>query len=520
VGKGLRLSARLFLSFLAPTALALGALAVLADDVAQRSFERQRSARLIDIGLAVRSRFTGNYYADPQLWSQRLSADSERMIDGLRQRVEPIWQETGARRILLFSPAQTSFYDTRPDIQFGQPLYELALDGAELREVLRTRQPKAGVLYCAPDVEASAKSPPSFWGCGEGESAYQSAFVPVVGSDGEVVALIGVEGSAEDLNALRTLRRNLAWLFVGVIAAIAVTSALTSRRLIAPVRRLVGEARRIGQGDLRHPIPRTRADELGDLEASLDDMRQALSDRDQQMQMMLSGVAHEVRNPLGGIKLFLGLLDEDLAAMRHAPASDTRQHVAKIQRELDYLDRVVSEFLEFARRGSALNLERLSGQALLDDVAQVMRADLMGRGVSVRVQVEPPDIEVTADRDRLRRVLINLVRNAAQASPNGAAVTLRLDAPPARPTDRRLQVIDQGSGIAPKDLDRVFQPFFTTREKGTGLGLALTRKVLEDHDGVAAITSALGEGTTVTLTWPFREDLPKPQMVIPEGWLG
>lgn len=518
--KGLRLAARLFLSFLGPTALALVALAVLADDVAQRSFERQRSARLIDIGLATRSRFAGNYYTDPQLWLTRLSAENERMLDGLRQRVEPIWQETGVRRVFLFSPAQTSFYDTRPDIQFGQLLYELALDAGELQEVMRTRQPRAGLLYCAPDTQAATKSAPSFWGCDEGEAAYQVAFVPILGSDGQVVALIGVEGSADDLNALRALRRTLALLIVGVIVAIAITSALMSRRLIAPVRRLVGEARRIGQGDLKHPIPRTRPDELGDLEDSLEDMRQALSDRDQQMQMMLSGVAHEVRNPLGGIKLFLGLLDEDLAALKQSAACDTRQHVAKIQRELDYLDRVVNEFLEFARRGSHITLERLDGRALLDDVVQVMQADLLSRDIDIRVEVEPGDIEVTADRDRMRRVILNLVRNAAQASPDHSVIRLRLDAPAEHPSDRRLQVIDQGSGITAAHLERVFQPFFTTREKGTGLGLALTRKILEDHGGRVTIDSTVGAGTTVTLAWPFRADLPKPELVIPEGWLG
>ena len=80
--------------------------------------------------------------------------------------------------------------------------------------------------------------------------------------------------------------------------------------------------------------------------------------------------------------------------------------------------------------------------------------------------------------------------------------------------------IDPASGISADNLTKVFQPFFTTREKGTGLGLALTRKILEDHDGSVSIDSTLGLGTTVTLRWPFRPDLPKPEMIIPEGWLG
>lgn len=515
------LAARLALSFLLPTLALLLVVGFLAERVAQRTFEDQLSERLVDISLATRNQFSNKYYQRPKTWTA-LDASKPVMMENIRVRIEPIKAETGVRRMLLFRPDNTSIFDTRYDGEgrfesYNHPIYELALDAHELEEV-KLGTPRSSVLYCAAESDLSTRSDRGgILGCPEGQIPYKSAYAPVFDRDGALVAILGVEGSADTLKALFEFRRNFVLLGLSGVVVLILASILISRRLTRPIQQLSEAARRIGDGDLERPIPRTRSDELGSLETSLEEMRQALRDRDRTMQMMLSGVAHEVRNPLGGIKLFLGLLEEDLVVEGHLPDSEIRQHVDKIQRELNYLNRVVNEFLEFARY-SGIDAQRFESRPFVEEIADVMMGDLRQHDVTLKTHISEDASELTADRDRLRRVVLNLIRNAWQASPPGSVVTLSISAP--SPELREVQVVDEGSGIAPEQLAEVFKPFFTTREKGTGLGLPLTQKILESHGGVAEIQSTLGEGSTITLRWPFDHGLLPAQKSIPEGWLG
>jgi signal transduction histidine kinase len=212
-------------------------------------------------------------------------------------------------------------------------------------------------------------------------------------------------------------------------------------------------------------------DEIGYLAARLDEMRAALQARDERMQMMLAGIAHEVRNPLGGLQLYAGLLREGLA---HEP--ERLAEVARVEREIGYLNSVVSDFLEFARRPPPV-MEVVRVTPLLDEVCEICRP--AGPGPALRAEA-PRDLVAQGDRGQLRRALINLVKNAvAAAGPAGAVVVT------ARKADGVVQweVRDSGPGVAEGLGDKIFAPFFTTREKGTGLGLAFVREIARDHGG-------------------------------------
>jgi signal transduction histidine kinase len=255
-------------------------------------------------------------------------------------------------------------------------------------------------------------------------------------------------------------------------------------------RRLAAAAARIGQGDLEAPIEIRGSDELGVLAETMDRMRTQLAERDARLQQMLAGIAHEVRNPLAGMTLFTGILKDEL------PDGDERRgHVARIARELGYLERVVNEFLEFARRPKP-ELAEVDIRELLDEVSQLAAAG------DVTVAVDSDLDRVTADRSQLRRALLNLARNAVQAATaaghSGPAVELR-----ARRDgdDVMLGVWNRGVEISPETSGRLFEPFFTTREKGTGLGLAFVREIAVDHGGRVDVTSADGE-TTFTIVLP------------------
>jgi signal transduction histidine kinase len=220
-------------------------------------------------------------------------------------------------------------------------------------------------------------------------------------------------------------------------------------------------------------------------------MRRQLAERDARMQQMLAGIAHEVRNPLAGMTLFAGILRDEL------PESDERRgHVDKIQRELGYLERLVNEFLEYARRPPP-DLAPVDLDELFAEVAQLASSP------DVEVGVARCSLVARADRGQLRRALLNLARNAVQAATAAGhrgtgAVELR-----ARAADAELHVAvwNRGKEIPAETSGKLFEPFFTTREKGTGLGLAFVREIAVDHGGRVEVASAGGE-TTFTLVLP------------------
>ncbi len=320
---------------------------------------------------------------------------------------------------------------------------------------------------------------------------YKAGYAPLF-HDGAVVGAIGVEGSAEFFGPLARLYRAYAALVFCALMLLGLTAVLMGRGLAGPLTRLMESALRIGRGDLKTPVAAGGTMEVGVLARELEVMRHALASRDQQLKMMLAGVAHEVRNPIGGMELFAGLLAEELAAS--AP-SDARSHLARIQRELEYLKRIVEDFLAFARE-QPLNLLPLEVGALLDSVEELMKAEAEAKQVALRVQAEPGTVQ--GDESLLVAAIVNLVKNAVQASSAGEAVAI---------TGRRsagrylLEVADRGGGIPLEVQERIFEPFFTTRQQGTGLGLPLARKILRAHQGEIEVSSA--PGATV-----FRVELP------------
>jgi signal transduction histidine kinase len=208
---------------------------------------------------------------------------------------------------------------------------------------------------------------------------------------------------------------------------------------------------------------------------------------------MLAGIAHEVRNPLGGIELFAGILREELH-----DDPEKLLHVKKIEREVGHLKIVVNDFLEYARRPRP-ELRPTPLQPLCEELIDVCAADAERAQVTLAITPPPADLVALADASQLRRALLNLVRNAIQATPAGGRVELT-----ARADGEfvRLSISDTGKGIPEAEREKIFQPFFTTKEKGTGLGLAFVREIVADHGGMLDIDSAVGRGTTFVVSLP------------------
>jgi signal transduction histidine kinase len=250
----------------------------------------------------------------------------------------------------------------------------------------------------------------------------------------------------------------------------------------------------MGRGELDDPVRRETNDEIGLVADTMEQMREQLRARDERMQMMLAGIAHEVRNPLGGLELYAGLLRDDLTG-----DAEKLAHVARIDRELGRLKIIVSDFLEYARRPKP-TVGACNVTDLLSEVRDIAVAAAGPRNVRVQMALQGT-ARVAGDEGQLRRALINLAHNAVQACAEDGTGEVTLGC--ARAGGEVLVTVrDTGAGIDPDILAKIWTPFYTTKQSGTGLGLAFVRDIARDHGARLAVDSAPGRGTTFTLALP------------------
>ena len=492
---------RLVVAFLGPMLVVVLLYGVTAYFATRSALEEELGQRLIGVAQATAADMSESIDAK-QLG--RLDPSKVRVRKRIRERLVRVKAATGVRRVFVFSADGAGLVDTREDVEFGSKLYRLEADRTEIEQSFRDKRGTASVLFEGDDGEL-----------------YKSAYAPIT-VDGEPVAALGVEASAQYFTLLNQFGAMLTLLGVFALLLIIGVATIFSRQLTAPLGALVEEARRLGRGDWDDPVTAAgigaRGDEFEFLATAFDEMRSDILNRDRQMQMMLSGIAHEVRNPLGGMELFLGLLREDLEATDPSDP-EMLDKVAKIQRELDYLERVVTDFLEFARH-LPLDAERFDGKAFVDEVTTLLASDVDDAGCVIVGEAEE-GVELTGDRQKLRRAAINLVRNAYQAcKASGGTITVAARADGER---RIVEIRDDGPGIPADKLAEILTPFFTTKERGSGLGLSLSQRIVERHRGEMKVESEVGKGTVVSFELPFDPDLEAQAMSqddIPEGWLG
>jgi signal transduction histidine kinase len=223
---------------------------------------------------------------------------------------------------------------------------------------------------------------------------------------------------------------------------------------------------------------------------------------------LMAGVAHEVKNPLNAMTIHLELLRQKLTSARQLVAvggsggsgtPDVTKHVDVIGSEIQRLDQVVSGFLKFARPDE-LKLQPLQLSAALSDIATTIAPEAERMNVVVRSEC-PRDLpEINADPAMLRQALLNLALNACQAMPQGG--TLRLACRPISRKRVELVVEDSGVGIPPEHLQKIFDLYFTTKEKGSGIGLSMVYRIVQLHDGEVEVQSTPGRGTRFRLVFP------------------
>ena len=300
---------------------------------------------------------------------------------------------------------------------------------------------------------------------------------------------------------LRTIYLGLAAVLLGL--CITVWVVITLR----PLRRLRDGARRIAAGDYASRIPERGPAEVAELAREFNSMGRAVEERERELVRserlaavgkMAAMITHEVRNPLSSIGLNTELLEDELTEVPNA--EEARGLCRSIHREVDRLTAITEEYLAFARLPKP-KVAQESVNSMVGALASFVREDLAGKQVTLTTELAADDPLGLVDAGQIRQCLIILVSNASEAvaAKGGGTVTLRTR----RDGDRvAIEVEDDGIGIAPDVLPRLFDPFFSTKDSGSGLGLALTQQIVRDHGGDLGVTSTLGKGTTFTLRVP------------------
>ncbi len=217
--------------------------------------------------------------------------------------------------------------------------------------------------------------------------------------------------------------------------------------------------------------------------------------------MLAAGVAHELGNPLNSLTIHLQLMKRELRKMGE------NEHLAKIEKslavcsgEVERLDGIIANFLE-AVRPHPPDFQDLDALSILEEVLEILGQELKNHQILVEIESSGLLPVISADRNQIKQVYFNVLKNACEAMEGGGSIKVRT-----RSDDEFvfLQIGDSGRGIEQSDFTHVFEPYFSTKEKGHGLGMMIVQRIMREHGGQLGIDSQLGVGTLVTLQFPQK----------------
>ena len=220
------------------------------------------------------------------------------------------------------------------------------------------------------------------------------------------------------------------------------------------------------------------------------------------------GLAHEIRNPLSTMRVNLQLLSEDWSVTATPREERTARKIEVLQQEVQRLDDTINDFLRYAR-GHKLNRVRADVNVVLADLTTFFEPQAHQHRVNLRRQLAADLPECLIDVDLMKQAFLNIMINAQQAMPDGGELIVTSQQ---RGDEILVDIIDTGTGIDPAVVGQIFQAYFSAKRTGTGLGLALTKRIIEEHGGRIEVTSDLGKGSDFRIVLPVAS----PETAVPE----
>lgn len=474
---------------------------------------------------------------------EQVEGDVEHVADAVRQALEYVSPLAG-------SVHQRHIERALGDLEFVDNVRVVATDGAVVysrieSEVGQTLRPEATqpCAHCHTQPGAPPAADDVVFESPDGRPIYHEIFtipnqamchrchVPDLDELGLLLISFDVSHAYEELRQFK--RSSTLTILVAMVVLMGGIAVLFGRLVGRPLKRIGQDIGRVHQGDFDLGEPPSTPDQLGELHRTIVEMASELGDsRDRLEERVRRGsarvddltrrlqtisadlarlerlsalgalsakVVHEVRTPLNALSMNVQLIRRML---RQGPAhqDSVLELIDNAHREIERISSVLTRFMERARvpkpTWSTENVDELVGGVLM-----LLTADANQRGVGLGYSVDESLGSLYVPGDAIRQILINLVTNAANASSSGSEVVVEVKA--AGEELLRIQVIDQGIGIAPDDIERVLEPFYTTTEGGTGLGLAVVTQLVDQMGGTLAIESEEGRGTRAVVELPL-----------------
>jgi signal transduction histidine kinase len=441
----------------------------------KNSLDNELGSKLVAIAQSITTQIDGLYVT-------RLYPGSEVSLNyaNLLKKLYRVKDATDVKRVYIFDRNNKSLVDTEEGIPIGTEYIKLKFDRFELESLWKGNSVHTTLFK------------------GEDGIYYKSGYAPITYDD-QIVAAVGVDTSATFMRTIKSFRRSV---FIFVAVSIIITIAigfLFARTITRPIYQLVKSAGEIGAGEFDKEIQINSNDELGYLGNAMEKMRKGIIERDNQLKLMLAGVAHEIRNPLGGIEIFAGLLSEELEG-------ESKEHIQKIIREVRNLNAIITQFLEYARPKEPTK-SNVSVNSLVEEAYFLLSIEFQKSNTKFINELNHDDVKIYVDAEQMKRVFMNIFKNALQIMDEDGELRVK-DAIEGNMLS--VMITDTGPGIPAENLSSIFDPFFTTKEKGVGLGLAIVNKMVEANDGKIRVESELGKFTTFTISLPLSSQAEKP----------
>ncbi len=362
---------------------------------------------------------------------------------------------------------------------------------------------------------------------GKGEAFYDRAFVvnnwyltayePIRNVSNQIIGILYVGILEEKYTDMRkrAITTFIGIVLLGVMTAILV-SHLLARTILKPLRLMAVAAKQIARGNLNHRINVDTRDELGELAAAFNTMASSLKERDEQLkeftrqQIMRSerlatlgqlsaGVAHEINNPLTGVLTYVRLIIKRLDK-RSDSDGEFRRYLDKVEKETERVSTIVKNLLDFARQRDP-NLKSVDVNMVISESLDLLEHKIRLQNVEVEkyLAILP---RVTADFSQLQQVFMNLIINAIEAMEHGGKLVIKTLYDEASKMVE-IEFTDTGIGIPKENLPKIFEPFYTTKSKGTGMGLAVVFGIIAQHKGEIDVQSETNKGTTFEIRLPI-----------------
>ena len=429
-------------------------------------FEREIEQRLLSVAKLASNLPNLEYAIDLKEGEEGL-----RSYEYLVSKLKSVKDAASLKSIFLFDRQKRMLVSSEGD-KIGRQIIRLKIDSLEVESVFRNIS-SSSVLFKGDD---------GFF--------YKNAYVPAIyDENGNVLAAIGVSASVTYFDTLNIIRKGLVFIILLSLLLVVLIIIVVSKGISRPIADLIDQAKAIAKGNLESRLMTCSYGELAILIETFEEMRERMLNRDNEMQMMLSGIAHEIRNPLGGLQIMIDLLSEKLSG-----DADAMKLLNQMDNELKYLNNVVSSFLGYSRKIS-VNRQPTRIDNLIYDVLDLLAGEIESKNITLKKRLK--EVEAETDSDIFKQVLINVVLNAVQAVDSGGIIEIELWE---ERDSSMIRIKDNGKGIREEDMKNIFKPFFTTKEKGSGLGLALVKKYLNALNGDIQINSVYGGGCEVRIS--------------------